>query len=321
MVAPLVSVCMSTRNRAHLLPRLFAGLAAQTLPASNVEAVVVDDGSTDSTPEVLRELCATAGFTTFVLRHESSRGPAAGRNAAWRAATGPVIAFTDDDCVPAPGWLAAGLAGMADCGRVVVGRVHPNPSQMQNDGPFARRLVVGPAERRWFATANVFYRRADLERLGGFDERFRNAACEDTDLGLRAEAAGIEVVFGDDALVFHDVLPSGVRAMVRDQRRWADLPAVVRRHPSARRELLHGGVFWRRSHAELLALVAGLVCAPSRRGALVLALPWLHAKLCRDADPDEVLRLVAALPGLFAVEAAEVLAAVRGSVRHRTLVL
>ncbi len=318
---PRVSVCVSTHNRAALLPRLFAALAAQTLPAAQLEVVVVDDGSTDRTEEVLADLARQAPFVTRVLRHPVSRGPAAGRNAAWRAAASASIAFTDDDCTPAPGWLRAGLERLEAGRRVVVGRVERNPEQAHRDGTFARRLVVGPAEKRWFATANIFYRREDLELLGGFDERFHNAACEDTDLGLRAEAVGVDVEFVSAALVFHDVRAAGAWDRVRDQLRWSDLPLVVRLHRSARADLLQHGVFWRRTHPELFALLGGLALARRRPPALALAAPWLHGKLCRDLAGQSPAAALADLPGLLAVDLAEVVAMVRGSIRYRTLVL
>lgn len=318
-MTPRVSVCVTTRNRADRLPRLLAALSAQTLPPTQFEVVVVDDASTDDTSRVLTDAAASSALSVAVYRNDRSAGIASARNVGWRAASGDVVAFTDDDCVPDPGWLEAGVAAVDAGVDVVVGRVERHLPDAHRTGPFARELVVGADRIRWYATANIFYRRAAMQRLGGFDEQLRSAG-EDTELGFRAERMALRIAFAEDALVYHEVIARTALAAAADQARWADLAGVFARHPDARRSTLFGRVFWRRSHAELLLLLAGLT---SRRPALATAsaLPWLHGKLRRDRRDLTTGAAVAALPGLFLVEAAEVAAAVRGSVRHRTLFL
>jgi glycosyltransferase involved in cell wall biosynthesis len=320
-VTPAVSVCVSSRNRAPLLGRLLLALEEQTLSRSDFEVVVVDDGSTDDSAHVLADAQARGVLALSTLRHESSKGPAAGRNAAWRKARAPVIAFTDDDCLPAHDWLARGLDAMGAHRRVVVGRVEPNPEQLARNGLFAHTWVMRAPETRWFATANILYRRQDLEALSGFDERYLNPACEDTDLGLRAEEDGVEVLFSAETLVWHDVRPGTVLDKVRDQARWADIPLVFRTHPGARHQMLHRGLFWKPTHRDLLLLLAGVAASKRDTRALALALPWVHRRLCAEAQDQPMSLLAPALPGLLAVDIAELVAMIRGSVRHRSLVL
>src|SRR4051794_5701981 len=169
-----------------MLARCLAALREQTLDAERFEVVVVDDGSTDETARVLAGAAHDRGPALEVVRHASSRGASAARNAGWRRARAPVVAFTDDDCVPVAGWLAAGLAACAAApGAIVQGRIDPLPSERHLLGPFSRTLSVpGPAPT--FATANVFYPRALIERLGGFDEHMTTG--EDTDLAWRGFA-------------------------------------------------------------------------------------------------------------------------------------
>ena len=321
MTAPRISVCVSTRDRSARLARLLEALRAQTLRASELEVVVVDDGSTDDTWSLLSDAANAEGSRVIALRHETSRGPAAGRNAAWRAARGEVVAFTDDDCVPAPDWLEQALTAIDGQARVVVGRVDAPAEHRYRESLFARGLVAGPAEVRWFATANVIYRRADLETLGGFHEDFPAAAWEDTELGLRAEDHGLEVVFGSHVRVVHDVVPVTAWQKARDQKRWGAAGLVVKLHPRVRHDMLYRRWFWKRTHVELLAGIAGLGLAVRDRRFLALALPWLHARLCREARGQPVSELVGALPGLLLVDAAEVAAMVRASVEHRTPIL
>jgi GT2 family glycosyltransferase len=273
--------------------------------------LVVADGAT---PEVLSVAEASAAR---VLRLEPGRGPAAARNAGWRTATGELIAFTDDDCLPAPGWVAAlrRAAGAGDA--VVQGRVEPVPAERQRMGPFTRTLWVQGAGP-FFQTANVLYPRAVLERLGGFDEAFPAPAGEDTDLGWRAREAGVAVRYEPDALVWHAVHEPGWRGLVRDAPRWGSAVRVVRRHPGLRAHF-HHRVFWKASHERLLLAAAGVALARRSRGASVAAVaPWVAAHRTEHPSRASLLR---ALPAHLAVDAAETAAMARGSVAARTLLL
>ena len=318
---PRVSVAVSTYGRAELLPKLLAGLAAQTLPAAAFEVVIVDDGSPDDTTAVLERAACGLPFTLRIIRHPTNRGAAAGRNTAWRAATAPVIAFTDDDCVPTQGWLEAGLAALESPeAAFVVGRTQPDPAEARwLERPFSRSLTVD--EPRFYETCNIFYRRAELERVGGLDEAFSTG--EDTDLGLRVMEMGGRPAWAPEALVHHRVRRPDLRAHVREARRWADLALVVRRHPAQRCRLVHRRWFWKRSHPPTIAALCGVSAALIARSPwpLGLLLWWVvHRSVIDPACPGPRRRLVA-LPGTFLTDAAEVEAMVRGSVRHRTVLL
>lgn len=314
-------MAVSTYGRAELLPKLLAGLAAQTLPAHTFEVVVVDDGSPDGTADALEAAAGQLPFALRVIRHPRNLGAAAGRNTAWRAAAAAVVAFTDDDCVPTPGWLEAGLAALAASERAfAVGRTRPDPAEARwLERPFSRSLTV--EEPRFYETCNIFYRRADLERVGGLDPAFSTG--EDTDLGLRVVAAGGVPVWAPDALVHHRVRPPDLRAHVREARRWADLALVVRRHPAQRARLVHGRWFWKRTHPPAVIAAVGLVAALLSRSPrpLVLLTWWVvHRCLIEPVCPGPRRRVVA-LPGALLTDLAEVEAMVRGSIRHRTLLL
>lgn len=316
--SPHVSVLVSTYQRAHLLPALVAALEAQ-VDAPGLEVVVVDNGSTDATPEVLASLASGTPLDLRVVTLDRNRGPAGGRNAALAAARGRVVAFTDDDCLPSPSWLAAGLAALGRPGVCcVVGQVQPPDGELP--GPFSRVLRVEDA--RYFQTANVLYRTEDVRAVGGFDPSFRDAAGEDTDLGLRVVAhTGGRAVYAPDALVHHPVSPSDWRASVRTAARWADLALVVRRHHDAVRPLLHRGVFWKPTHPHTLLALASLCAAPVWPVAAVGTLPWVDLRLRRRPLSGSRKERLRTLPAAFLVDATEVVTMLRGSVRHRTLLL
>lgn len=313
--APAVAVAVGTRDRAPRLARLLASLAAQR--GVDFEVAVCDDGSRDGTGEVLAG--AEAGpLPLRVLRHESARGPAAARNAAWRAASAPLVAFIDDDCRAADGWLAALVAAsLRRPGAFVQGRVEPDPRERHLLDAFSLSMEV-TASTPWYPACNIAYPRELLERIGGFDESFRFPAGEDTDLGWRAREAGAEPLFEARARAFHAVHRVGALGRACSARRWGDIPQVVARHPGLRADL-RLGVFWRRSHAPFALAAAGMLLAPrSPRLGLALALPW--ARLYRPVHGSWPGTL-AALPGHALVDAAEVAAVVGGSIRARTAVI
>src|SRR3981081_4718995 len=122
MSSPSVSVIVAARDAAPTLGRTLQALRDQNL-RDPFEVIVVDDGSRALTPAIARP------HEPFVklIRDEHSRGPGAARNRGVRAASAPVLAFTDSDCFPTPDWLARGLDAIADAD-LVQGRGRPDPT-------------------------------------------------------------------------------------------------------------------------------------------------------------------------------------------------
>lgn len=317
---PRVTVAVSTYQRAHLLPRLVAALEAQTLGAGAFEVVIADNGSTDHTAEVLAHLAQRSPLAIEVVSLAANRGAAAGRNAAWRRGRAPVVAFTDDDCEPDPAWLEEGLAAMEQGADIVVGRTRPRPEDTHLlTRPFARTVDVGGV--RFYETCNVFYRRSHLEAVGGFDETYEGVGGEDTDLALRVvEATGATSAFASGALVLHEVTPGSWLGAVRATLRWTGIPLLVKRHPGAR-DLFHRRYFWRPAHPATLVAMAGLAAAPRHPAAALLVLPWVWHRVVRDPLCPGPRRRWLALPGGFALDALEVAVMLRGSWRHRAVLV
>jgi len=325
-LAMQVSVAVSSYLRASLLPRLVEALESQTLPVDRFEVVIVDNGSTDATAEVLSDLASRSPLSLRIVSTTPNRGPAGGRNLAWRASGAAIVAFTDDDCVPTQTWLESGLKAMGDAHRIVVGRTAPNPGQEAMRGPFS--LTVSVEDTRFLHTCNIFYRREDLEAVGGFDEGFTTPGGEDTDLGLRVRQLGAEAVFCSEALVYHDVGASSLEGALRQALRWTDIPRFFAKHPAAREDLLVRRVFWKPSHPRVIASAVGLVAACAITpfwfaglSALVLTLPWLWFRVWKRPLSGGRRRRILVLPGAFAVDLLEVFVMMRGSIRHRALVL
>jgi histidinol-phosphate phosphatase family protein len=258
------------------LATLLAALAAAdgALPG---RIVLVDDRRQATTPLLADAPPPRLARRLTVLRGRAA-GPAAARNVGWRASRAEVIAFLDDDVVPDPDWLArlaedlAALApdvgGSQGCLRV------PLPARQRPTD--WERNVAGLATAQW-ATADMAYRRAVLEAVGGFDERFPRAYREDADLALRVLAAGFCLARGRRT-VAHPVRPADRWISVRLQRGNADdvlMQALHGRSWRARAGVPRGR---RARHLAITAaaLFAVVGLATRRRGlATAGALAWL----------------------------------------------
>src|SRR6478672_11466900 len=112
-----VSVIIPTYRRPELLARCLTALSRQRFPPNEFEVIVAADDATRRQLEAL----ACGDFQPFYLPVVgTAHGPAAARNTGWRIARGTIIAFTDDDCIPDSGWLAAGIEPFADLAVVAV---------------------------------------------------------------------------------------------------------------------------------------------------------------------------------------------------------
>jgi cellulose synthase/poly-beta-1,6-N-acetylglucosamine synthase-like glycosyltransferase len=311
-----VSVIVPARDAAATIGRCLEALAQQDARVS-FEVLVCDDGSSDATAQI------AAGFGPPVrVVHADGHGAASARNAGVASAEGAVLAFTDADCFPAAGWLAAGLRAMhlAD---VVQGPIRPDPATPR--GPFDRTLHR-PGPSAWFATANLFARRAAVLEAGGFPTVAllatggrRQPLGEDTVLAWRVLRAGARTAFAPEAVVHHAVFPASAVEYVRYRTVWRALPAVVRDVPELRRELLFGRVFLEQRTALFDLAVAGLAVAlvPGPRRASACALPYALF-VAREAVTHRSAGFAAARVAADAVACG---ALVAGSVRARTLVI
>ncbi len=184
---PFVSVIIPTRGRPAALAACLRALAAQTYPRAQFEILVVDDGSDPAAAHVLAVLAAEWGARC--LRQPAS-GPAPARNLGAAQAQGVYLAFTDDDCCPAPGWLAALVDALAAHPAAAAGGPITN-ALPRNPYAAASQALVSylyayynrDPQRAVFLTSNNLALPADLfHALGGFDCTMHLAAAEDRDL-------------------------------------------------------------------------------------------------------------------------------------------
>jgi GT2 family glycosyltransferase len=317
---PEVAVVIPTARRETRLAFALDALANQTLPRERFEVIVVRaEAAGETTPP-------PDGLPVRFLSAAADSGPAEKRNLGWRAASAPIVAFTDDDCRPDPRWLETLLASAGD-GAVLQGRTEPDPDEAQRLHGLAVSQHI-PAPSDWYETCNIAYPRDLLERLDGFDAEFAGpdsgdypVGGEDTDLGLRARAAGADLRFVPDAVVRHAVHSRHLARALRDTRRWRSVPLVLSRHPE-QRQALHAGVFGRRAHWALLLAVLAL---PMRRRPLLAALaagPYVrHHARGYPRSARGIARAVLDLPPRALVDAAEIAVTATAAARHRVPVL
>jgi len=225
--APQVSVIVPVLNGATLIEGCLRALDRQTLPPSKYEVVVVDDGSTDGTAGIARTFAADARASIVVIEQPENKGPAAARNAGLAVAQASIIAFTDADCEPASDWLACALARLEEEPDLaaVEGRTEPKGTV----GTLTHQMV-NTAGGLWM-TCNMIYRRDAIARAGGFDERFRTAFLEDSDLAFTVLEQGDTIAWDESVLVHHLVLPEGRRKFGREARKRFFNPLLYSKHP------------------------------------------------------------------------------------------
>jgi glycosyltransferase involved in cell wall biosynthesis len=208
--APAVSVVLCTCNRRHLFPAALEALLAQDAEGAEYEVVVVDNGSTDGTRELLDAWRADADGPVRVLE-EARPGVSFARNAGIAAARAPLVAFTDDDVRVSPDWIATLVRGFRDHpdAAFIGGEVnpvwpHPPPSWL-TPPLWAPLGIVRYADRPFrcgaerpvcLLTANLAVRRAALEQVGLFSPAVQRVgdgigSLEDAELQLRFYAAGL----------------------------------------------------------------------------------------------------------------------------------
>jgi glycosyltransferase involved in cell wall biosynthesis len=226
---PRLSVVIPTRDRADILAVTLASLRAQEGVAGECEIVVVDNGSSDGTSEVLRRAADGPGLPLRSLR-EPRPGPAAARNAGVRAARGAVVLFLGDDTRPADPRVLGGHLQAHDGGPMgVLGRVRWDPALEVT--PFMRwldssglqfaygRLLPGRVDPvRYLYTAHVSLPKELLLDVGGFDERFTTAAVEDLELGLRLSRRGFTLVYDPALDALHNHHTTYVESLLRTER-------------------------------------------------------------------------------------------------------
>jgi len=211
-----LSVVIPTHNRCATLQRAISAYLQQTALQALAEIIIVDDGSSDATATKVRELSTNPVIPIRYFRQEN-KGPAAARNVGIREANSELILFTDDDIIPGPTLAAEHLdwqRRFPELSTAVLGQVtwHPEVSPTPfmkwygSDGPlFAFAHLAGQSEisHEYLCSCNLSLKTEFLRKYGIFDEDFKAAAYEDSELGYRLGKAGMRLRYNPQALAYH----------------------------------------------------------------------------------------------------------------------
>lgn len=190
---PDASVIIPTYNRRQLLQRTLMSLADQTYPAGRFEVIVVDDGSTDGTEDMVQAL--NVPYPLHYVR-QPNQGRAVARNTGVRAAASDLLIFLDSDVAVARQFIEAHVRAHDEPMRVVKGPViHVSTL----DAPLDTEPKLSDMSRAFFATANVSVARRHFEEAGFFNETFREYGWEDLEMGDRLRDLGLRSYTADQA--------------------------------------------------------------------------------------------------------------------------
>ena len=210
-----LTVIIPTYNRRSVLAKALEAYRGQSFPELISELLVVDDGSTDGTDSLVRGFSSTVPFPVRYL-WQGNKGPAAARNLGIREARSKLVLFTDSDIIPEHGLVEQHLDWHnrnSEITAAVLGYVTWSPEVKATpfmhwygeNALFAYRLLRGKREAdfRFFYTCNLSLKREFLQTCGYFDEDFKSAAYEDSELGYRLNKKGLQILYNCRAIAYH----------------------------------------------------------------------------------------------------------------------
>lgn len=225
---PRVSVVVCSYNGGATLEECLYSLSALDYP--DYEVILVDDGSTDETPEI------AARFPAVRVLRQANQGLSAARNAGLYAATGEIVAYTDSDCFVDRAWLSHLVYQLERSGAAAAG----GPNLTPEDGRRAACVAASPGQpvhvlesdqvAEHIPGCNMAFRREVLLGINGFDVQFRKAG-DDVDICWRLQQAGHWITFAPGACVWHHRRQTP-RAYLKQQAGYGEAEALLRfKHP------------------------------------------------------------------------------------------
>lgn len=214
-MSPFLSIIIPTYNRADKLEKCLSALRAQNLAGESFEVIVVDDGSTDSTPQLLKKWAGK--WSNLKYLHQKNAGQGNARNKALKEASGQVVLFIGDDIYPQEGFLEKHVdfhQEHPEKGYACLGLTEWDPTQeitpfmkwLTHGGPqFAYHKLQAEEEASfwYFYTSNISLKKEMLLK-DSFDPDFKAYGWEDIELGYRLAQKGLKLIYKPEALAYHD---------------------------------------------------------------------------------------------------------------------
>ena len=239
-----VSVIIPFYNAEKTLEKVIEACLSQEYPKDNLEVILVDDGSVDSSSEIAKR------YVNHSLKYiyQENSGPAKARNTGWNASSGEIICFTDADCVPEKRWISKLTARYSS---QEIGGVGGSYDIVNGDTLLSaciheeirERHLRMPEVVNYLGSFNLSYRRRVLEEVGGFDESFKQASGEDNDLAYRVIQKGYTLIFNEDAKVAHYYPESLIKYLKHQLVHGYWRVRLHRKHPQMLKGDVYSGVF------------------------------------------------------------------------------
>ena len=299
---PEVSIVIPVMNRAAELSRCLKSLALLNYPEEKLQIIVVDDGSSDDSPTVARELGAL-----LVSSGGTGRGPAAARNVGAATASGEILAFIDSDCTASSNWLAELLPTFADSKIVAVGglvdgmcresAVDHYENVMSSLSLGGRELTGASGDDTFYLpSCNLLVRRAAFLKAGGFNDAMHVG--EDVDLTWRLRDSGWTIAYLPLGKIYHEHR-SSIRSFMSRRFDYGTSEGMLQLlHPRRHKRIVippllavilclclvapFSGWWPLVAAVALLVIDAATVCVRLRRRELAISLPSLIAGRLRS---------------------------------------
>lgn len=243
-----ISVIIPTYNRKNVLRKCILALTGQTYPRSEYEIIIVDDGSTDGTEEMVRSLQNDpVGMLRLVAQR--NRGPASARNVGITHAKGNILLFLGDDIIATADLIKRHSelhARYSGDHIAVLGHVTWSPEiritnlmrWLESSGvQFGYGTIKDPENVpfNYFYTSNVSVKRRFLQNHGLFDEDFPYAAWEDIELAYRLKQKGLRILYAANAVAYHDHRVNRRTILERSRIAGEALAILCGKHPEVKK--------------------------------------------------------------------------------------
>ena len=327
-----VSIVIPTYNRKDLLKGAIESLLNQTYPKDKYEVIIVDDGSTDGTEEMLGELAEKKNSNLRYFK-QKNRGPAAARNTGIKNAVGEIIGLTDDDCAASDTWIENAVQCFK--AKTIVGVQGSTLPQKNFKKPLTLTgsfCTIEVTEESWYyPTCNMFYQRDALSKVGGFKEDYTLAGSEDTDLAWRIKEQGKKIVFCRDAIVYHAIIYRSHIDGLKRFRRYKFDPLLFKDHPNLRKNLYFGFLYSKSDFYPIFIILTVIAFALNMfvsinyyfvyASVLITSFLYLWSHVFVDYNFKMYPLRIMAFPLLFIPDLVSLCYRIYGSVKYKCLVL
>ncbi len=215
------SVVVPAYNAGRTIRNCLDSLLHQTVDRERYEIIVVDDGSTDDTPQIV------ASYPGVRLVRQPNQGPAVARNRGVEEAKGEIVLFTDADCIPEQNWIEEMVRPFGEDDSVVGVKGVYRTRQREIIARFVQMEYEDKYDvmKRYrfidfVDTYSAAFKRDVFLKFGGYDAAFPVACAEDVDLSFRLSKAGYRMVFNPKAVVYH-IHPSGLGQFLKKKYKFA----------------------------------------------------------------------------------------------------